>query len=82
MVVPLGIAYYASEGAKKLEITDEAAKVALTPESFERFVDKKTQGELKVIKHKIDEEAFANSGFNFILDENFFNMFIRQLNSK
>eukprot|EP00997_Jenningsia_sp_PLL12_P011812 NODE_957_length_1353_cov_34.382669_g796_i0.p3 GENE.NODE_957_length_1353_cov_34.382669_g796_i0~~NODE_957_length_1353_cov_34.382669_g796_i0.p3 ORF type:complete len:98 (-),score=38.39 NODE_957_length_1353_cov_34.382669_g796_i0:516-809(-) len=76
MIVPLGFTYLASLGAKKVDVEDDFVSFGLMPESFSKIIDQRVMGNMKKIKHDFDDEL-KDTGIQAIIDENFFNMFIR-----
>lgn len=79
MMIPMGATYLAGVGARKIQITDNFIEFGFTPESFGKIVNPRVFGRLKKIKTQFDEEDENTPGLQMIIDENFFNMFVRQI---
>jgi len=76
LMAPFGLTYLAGLGAKKIEINDEFVDYGLAPKSFIPAFGERVTKNLKKINHEFSQD-YQNKGFSLILDENFFNMFVR-----
>ena len=77
LMAPFGLTYLAGLGAKKIEIHDDFIDYGLAPKSFIPAFGERVTKNLKKIKHEFSQD-YENKGFSLIMDENLFNMFIRQ----
>lgn len=76
VLVPAAITYIASMGAKDIVVDEHVLEFGFSPEVFKQIVHPRTMSKLKKINAKFEENE-NSPGLQAVLDENFFNMFIR-----